>query len=105
MKERLAIGRMYDEFANNEEHRLDERQAWLELGQFDGANELDHADLMRLRGLIDRARYRQAHITSNAVNYLRRAAAIGIKPIWNGFLPYDPTICKPILSPVSPGAR
>jgi hypothetical protein len=29
---------------------------------------------------------------------LKRAASIGIKPIWNGFLPYDPTICNPILS-------
>jgi hypothetical protein len=105
MQERQAIGRMYDEFANNEEHRLDERQAWLELGQFNGANELDHADLMRLRGLISRARYRQAHITSNAVNYLRRAAAIGIKPIWNDFPPYDPTICKPILGAVTRGRR
>ena len=43
---------MYDEFANNEEHRLDEREAWLELGEFNGASDLDHADLMRLQGLI-----------------------------------------------------
>ena len=105
MQERLTIGRMYDEFANNEVHRLDEREAWLELGEFNGASDLDHADLMRLQGLINRARYRQAHITNNAMDYLKRAASIGIKPIWNGFLPYDPTICKPILSPVSPGAR
>jgi hypothetical protein len=98
MQERLAIGRMYDEFANNEEHRLDEREAWLELGEFNGASDLDHADLMRLQGLINRARYRQAHITSNAKNYLRRAAAIGVKPVWNDFPPADPSICKPILS-------
>jgi hypothetical protein len=105
MDERLAIGRMYDEFANNEEHRLDERQAWLELGEFNGASDLDHADLMRLQGLISRAHYRQAHITINAANYLRRAAAIGLKPIWNDFPSYDPTICKPILSPVARGGR
>ena len=98
MQERLAIGRMYDEFANNEVHRLDEREAWLELGQFNGGSDLDHADLMRLQGLINRARYRQAHITSNAMNYLRRAASIGLKPIWDDFPPYDPSICKPILS-------
>jgi hypothetical protein len=88
---------MYDEFANNEEHRLDEREAWLELGQFNGAKDLDHADLMRLQGLISRARYRQSHITSNAINYLRRAASIGIRPISDDFPAYDPTICKPIL--------
>jgi hypothetical protein len=67
LQERLAIGRMYDEFANNEEHRLDEREAWLELGEFNGASDLDHADLMRLQGLINRARYRQAHITLSAM--------------------------------------
>jgi hypothetical protein len=98
MQERLAIGRMYDEFANNEEHRLDERKAWLELGDFDLATKLDHADLMRLQGLINRARYRQAHMTSNAMNYLKRGAAIGVKPIWNDFPPNDPSICNPILS-------
>ena len=89
---------MYDEFANNEEHRLDEREAWLVLGEFNGASDLDHADLMRLQGLISRARYRQAHVTNNAVNYLKRAAAIGVKPVWNHFPAYDPSICKPILS-------
>ena len=103
MQERLAIGRMYDEFANNEEHRLDERQTWLELGDFDGAKDLDHADLMRLQGLIVRARYRQSHITSNAKNYLQRAAAIGVKPIWNDFPPSDPSICNPILAPAAGG--
>ena len=105
MQERLAIGRMYDEFANNEEHRLDERQAWLELGQFNGATHLDHADQMRLQGLINRAHYRQVRITSNGMDYLRRAAKIGLKPIWDDLPPYDPTICKPILAPIAPGGR
>jgi hypothetical protein len=98
MRERMAIGRMYDEFANNEEHRLDEREAWLELGEFNGASDLDHADLMRLQGLINRARYRQAHITLNAMTYLKRASGIGVKPIWNDFPPADLGICKPIPS-------
>ena len=98
MQERLAIGRMYDEFANNEEHRLDEREAWLELGEFNGASDLDHADLMRLQGLINRARYREARITANAMDYFKRAAAIGVKPIWDDVPSYDTSICKPILS-------
>jgi hypothetical protein len=105
MQERLTIGRMYDEFANNEVHRLDEREAWLELGQFNGGNDLDHADLMRLQGLINRARYRQAHITLNAMTYLKRAAAIGVEPIWNDFPPADPSICNPILSTNTGTAR
>jgi hypothetical protein len=86
-------------------HRLDEREAWLELGAFNGASDLDHADLMRLQELINRARYRQVHITNNTMDYLKRGRAIGVKPTWNGFLPYDPTICEPILSPVTPGRR
>jgi hypothetical protein len=32
------------------------------------------------------------------MNYLKRAAAIGLKPIWNDFPPADPGICEPILS-------
>src|SRR2546430_1763992 len=32
----FAYSDLYDEFSNNEVHRLDERSAWLELSEFDG---------------------------------------------------------------------
>lgn len=57
MQMRLDYGEVYDDAANNEAHRLDERAAWLALSEFDEATELRHEDLMRLRGLITRARF------------------------------------------------
>ena len=58
LSEKLEYSGLYTEFANNEVHRLDERAAWIELANYDGATELDHQDLMRLQGLITRARLR-----------------------------------------------
>jgi len=95
----LAYADLYDEFANNEVHRLDERNTWLELAEFDGAAELDHADQMRLQGLITRARFRDQRITLNARNYFRKAERIGIHsradPSW---APPESALCRPILS-------
>ena len=71
-KEEYAF--LYDEFANNELHRLDERNVWFELTSFDGAVLLDHADQMRLQGLIGRARLRDDRIDSNAERFIKRAA-------------------------------
>ena len=42
--ERLFYGYLYDEFANNDIHRLDERTTWIELNSFDGATELNYQD-------------------------------------------------------------
>lgn len=94
----FAYADLYDEFSNNEVHRLDERSAWLELADFDGAAELDHRDLMRLQGLITRARFRDQRITLNAVNYLKKASRMGIEsrddPSW---ATPEPELCRPIL--------
>jgi hypothetical protein len=97
MKERIELGTLYDEFANNDVHRLDERQTWLQLADFDGATELDHTDLMRLRGLITRARYRDHRMTVNTIGYFRIAKSMGIRPEWKELQPYDPELCKSIL--------
>jgi hypothetical protein len=97
MEERIELGTLYDEFANNETHRLDERQTWLQLAEFDGAAQLDHGDLMRLRGLITRARYRDRRMTANSIGYFKIAKAMGIKPEWKDFQTYEPSFCKPIL--------
>ena len=92
--ERMTVGRLYDEFNNNEAHRLDERETWLSLGEFDQAVDLENRDLMRLRGLISRARFRDDRITANAVGFFRAAAAIGIRPILDPDLPaFDPAFC------------
>ena len=97
--ERMIISRLYDEFANNETHRLDERETWLQLAEFDGAPTLDNRELMRLRGLISRARFRDGRITANAILYLRDAATIGIKPEADpDFMAVDPGFCASLFS-------
>jgi hypothetical protein len=99
LSEKLEYGGLYTEFANAEVHRLDERAAWMELGDYDGATELDHQDLMRLQGLITRARLRLRRITTNAVRFTKRAAEMGIQPVPDPTWPApDSDICRPILA-------
>ena len=103
-KEEYAF--LYDEFANNEVHRLDERNAWIELANFDGATMLDHQDQMRLQGLITRARLRDARLDYNAQSFLKRAAEkSGLGP-WDvpDPLVYDPNLCRRILPPQPAGS-
>ncbi len=101
LEEKLAYVDFYTEFANNEVHRVDERAAWIELGNFDGATELGHQDLMRLQGLITRAHLRLRRMTGNAERLMKRTAAVGLHPVPNRAWPVpDPEICRPIL----PGA-
>jgi hypothetical protein len=98
LSEKLAYGGLYVEFANAEVHRLDERATWVELGDYDGATELDRQDLMRLQGLITRARLRLRRITGNAARFINRAADIGIRPVADPTWPApEPDICRPIL--------
>lgn len=102
LAEKLGYGGLYTEFANAEVHRLDERAAWVELGDFDGATELDHHDLMRLQGLITRARLRLRRITGNAARFTRRAAEMGITPVPEPDWPApEQEICRPVL-PAAP---
>jgi hypothetical protein len=95
---KLAYGSIYDEFANNEVQRLDERMTWLALAEFDGAETLDNASLMRLQGLITRARWRAGNIRSNAIYLTKVARDMGIEPQPGGFAPAEVApLCKPIL--------
>jgi hypothetical protein len=100
-EEKQEYAFLYDEFANNEIHRLDERNAWFELTSFDGATLLDHQDQMRLQGLISRARLRDDRIDSNAERFLKRAAEkSGLSPQAVPDPPaYDSHLCRRILPP------
>ena len=99
LDEKLEYGSLYTEFANAEVHRLDERAAWVEFGDYDGATVLDRKDLMRLQGLISRARLRLRRITSNSDRFIKKAATLGIRPVPNPEWPKpDLIICRPILS-------
>lgn len=98
LAEKLEYSGLYTEFANNEVHRLDERAAWIELASYDGATELDHQDLMRLQGLITRAHLRLRRMTGNFGRFIKRAAALGLKPVPDPTWPAtDLSICRPIL--------
>ena len=103
--EKQEYAYLYDEFANNEVHRLDEREAWYELAGFNGATMLDHQDQMRLQGLIARARLRDERIDNNASRFIKRAAdKADLHPQVGPDPPvYDPDLCKPILIPSTTG--
>jgi len=97
--ERIEYSFLYSEFANNEVHRLDERETWFNLQAFDGASVLDHQDQMRLQGLITRARLRDDRIDNNADRFLQRAAdKTGLHPKPVSDPPaYDSRLCGRIL--------
>lgn len=82
LEERLKYAKIYDEAANNEAHRLAEREAWIELGEFDGATKLESSDLMRLRGLINQVRYRHGRFAINSNAQLGYARELKISPKW-----------------------
>lgn len=95
---KLDYSAIYDEFANLEVQRLDERMTWLEIAQFDRANSLDNAAMMKLQGLLSRARWRAANITENTKYVLEVASAMGITPDRTPLSPPDTAVfCAPIL--------
>ena len=53
---RLAYGQLYSNLANFNDHSLEERGIWRELGDFDGLSKLTHDEQVRLGGLIRRER-------------------------------------------------
>ena len=99
LAERLNYSGLYGEFANNEVHRLDERATWIALADYDGASDLDHQDLMRLQGLITRARLRIMRMTTNFDRFVKRADEIGLKPVADPtWPPAGVETCRPILA-------
>jgi hypothetical protein len=96
---KLAYSSIYDEFANNEVQRLDERMTWLALAEFDGAETLDNSSQMRLQGLITRARWRADNITRNGARAKKVARNMGIEPKLD---PYPTDIFTPLCTPILP---
>ena len=96
--EKEEYANLYDQFANNEVHRLDERNAWIEIASFDHAKILDHQDQIRLQGLISRARLRHERLDYNAGRFLKRAAdKSGVHPKNHEPPVYDLRLCRRIL--------
>jgi hypothetical protein len=80
LQTRLAYAQVYDDLANYDVHRLDERNAWMELGEFDDAQELSSTDLMRLRGLVSKLRWIDGIILANWPEEAERGKALGHLP-------------------------
>lgn len=89
LHDRLIYARIYDEIANNNTHRLMERDAWLQLASYEGAKDIDQQNLIRIRGLLNQAKQRQAWFNINSERVGRYAAELGITPI------FDPTWVRP----------
>ena len=99
LNHRLVYARIYDEIANNNTHRLLERDAWLQLASYEGAASLDGQDLVRIRGLLNQARQRQAWFNINSARVRGYASQLGIRPQWDRtWVKPDEAICSPILA-------
>jgi ribosome modulation factor len=96
---KLAYAGIYDAFSNLEVQRLDERMTWLALAEFDGAETLDNGNLMRLQGLITRARWRANNIRSNSEEVKEVASGMGIEPLEGEYFSAEDVapLCRPIL--------
>lgn len=95
LQTRLTYSSIYDDLANYDVHRVDERKDWQELGDFDDATDLDRADIMRLRGLVSRMRWIDFIIVQNWPEEAERARGLGIHPRRD---PRDPPLDRGVCS-------
>jgi len=99
LQTRLAYASIYDDLANYDVHRIDERTAWQELGDFDDAEDLSNGDLMRLRGLVSKLRWLDSVILMNWPEEADRARQLGIFPKRD---PHDPLLSRGVCSTFLP---
>jgi hypothetical protein len=98
LQTRLAYAQIYDDLANYDVHRVDERNAWMELGEFDDAQELSSTDLMRLRGLVSKLRWIDGIILANWPEEAERGKTLGIYPMRDRRdPPLDRRVCSTFL--------
>ena len=98
LQTRLAYGQIYDDLANYDVHRVDERNAWMELGEFDDAQQLGSSELMRLRGLVSKLRWIDGIIVANWPEEAERGQTLGIHPMRDRRdPPLDRRICSTFL--------
>lgn len=100
LQTRLAYASIYDDLANYDVHRVDERTAWQELGEFDDARDLSNSDLMRLRGIVSKLRWLDAIMVANWPEEAERGQALGIVPTRDRRDPaLDTRVCTTFLAP------
>jgi hypothetical protein len=97
---RLSYASIYDDLTNYDVHRVDERNAWQELGEYDDATDLNNEDLMRLRGLVSKLRWIDFIINSNWPEEAERGRQFGIHPKRDRRdPPLDRRVCMTYLPP------
>jgi hypothetical protein len=79
LENRLIYAKLYDSVALYATQRGDERAVWNELMDFEGAEDLDRSDVMRLRGLIERGRFLERVTRLNWPTFQQRIAQMGIR--------------------------
>jgi hypothetical protein len=100
LQTRLGYASIYDDLANYDVHRVDERNAWQELGEFDDARDLRNPDIMRLRGLVSKLRWLDGIILANWPEEAERGKALGIFPKRDRRDPVlDRSVCASFLAP------
>lgn len=94
---KIAYSAIYDDFANNEVQRLDERMTWFAIGEYEGARTLDANAIMRLQGLLKRARWRAGNISDNGRELMVEAKRLGIEPKTDPFTAEETAdFCRPL---------
>ena len=80
LETKLAYAGLYDVLKNFDGQRLRERDAWSGLSEYDEAANLDHQDLLKIRGLITRIRAFNSTLPGFSPYLDKPAATLGIKP-------------------------
>jgi hypothetical protein len=80
LETKLAYAGLYDVLKNFDAQRLKEREAWAGLSEYDQATELDHQDVLRIRGFITRIRSFNSALPGFSPYLDKPAATVGIKP-------------------------
>jgi hypothetical protein len=80
LKTKLAYAGLYDVLKNFGTGRDHEREAWAGLSDYDGATELDRADLLKIRGMISRIRSFNTNLPGFSPYLTKPAASLGIRP-------------------------
>lgn len=78
--ERIGYAQIYGQIRAWDSYQQGEHDTWRELDDFNGADELDRHDLMRLHGLILRLAASNRTVGYNQTLIDARAAALGVKP-------------------------
>jgi hypothetical protein len=98
LAERLHYSRLYGLLSQNLERIGENNRIWEQLTQFTGAEPLDHADRVRLHGLIANGHNAARIIRAYSRPAMIEAKTLGITPKTMPDLPPAASFCKPLFA-------